>query len=90
MFLCVCACAFVCVRVCVRACVRACVRVRVHALARWLACVCDFFQGFTVEADTLTPTLKLRRPQLLQRYQVPAGTALFAKTEQNTKPGHSQ
>ena len=49
-----------------------------------------FFQGFTVEADTLTPTLKLRRPQLLQRYQVPAGTALFAKTEQNTKPGHSQ
>eukprot|EP00047_Mylnosiga_fluctuans_P017984 m.66010 g.66010 ORF g.66010 m.66010 type:complete len:695 (-) comp7368_c1_seq2:51-2135(-) len=26
-------------------------------------------QGFTVENDTLTPTFKLRRPQLLRRYQ---------------------
>lgn len=26
-------------------------------------------QGFTIETDTLTPTFKLRRPQLLKRYQ---------------------
>ena len=25
-------------------------------------------QGFTVENDTMTPTFKLRRPQLLKRY----------------------
>lgn len=28
-------------------------------------------QGFTIETDTLTPTFKLRRPQLLKRYQGP-------------------
>ena len=26
-------------------------------------------QGFNVQNDTLTPTFKLRRPQLLKRYQ---------------------
>lgn len=29
----------------------------------------DDFQGFTVENDCLTPTFKLRRPQLLERYR---------------------
>jgi len=29
----------------------------------------ELFQGFSVENDCLTPTFKLRRPQLLKRYQ---------------------
>ena len=29
----------------------------------------ELFQGFTIENDCLTPTFKLKRPQLLKRYQ---------------------
>lgn len=39
-------------------------------------------QGFTIENDTLTPTFKLRRPQLLKRYQSVVDT-LYSKITTN-------
>jgi len=35
----------------------------------------DLGQGFTIDEDLLTPTLKLRRPQLQLKYQKVSGRA---------------
>ena len=43
-------------------------------------------QGFTVETETLTPTFKLRRPQLLARYQQQIDAMYVALGEGHVAP----